>query len=266
MKLEDFHTKTLKKNIKTKMNYIVGDIGNTSTRICLLNEKFLIIKSIIFDTKKLYLKKYFTKIFKRFLNKNLKKKILFSSVVPNGFKEIKKNFKSSEFKIIEVKDLNFKKIIKINVKNINQLGSDRIVNAIAGKKVKNCLIVDFGTATTFDIIKNGVYQGGVIAPGVKLSIMNLSKSTALLPMFTLKSIQKNYGKNTIDALNAGFIWGYEGLINNIINKITSKSKMKYKIILTGGYANFFKNIIKKETIVDQDITIKGIAKVFKELI
>ena len=74
---------------------------------------------------------------------------------------------------------------------------------------------DFGTATTFDIVKNGVYEGGVIAPGIKLSIKNLSQSTALLPMFDLKNNQKNYGKNT-DALNAGFIWGYDGLINNVL--------------------------------------------------
>ena len=248
------------------MNYIVGDIGNTSTRICLLNQKFLIVKSVIFDTKKLFEKRYFKNILKKFLKKNLNSKFLFSSVVPSGFKEIKKNLKSSKYKVVEIKSLDIKKIIKINVKKINQLGSDRIVNAIGGRKYKNCLILDFGTATTFDIIKNGVYEGGVIAPGVKLSMMNLSNSTALLPIFSLKNSQKNYGKNTKDALNAGFIWGYEGLINNIINKITSKWKMKYKVILTGGYANFFKNIIKKKTVVDQNITIKGIATVYKELI
>ena len=61
-------------------------------------------------------------------------------------------------------------------------------------------------------------------------MINLSNSTSLLPMFSLKNSQKNYGKNTKDALNAGFIWGYEGLINNIIDKITSKRKIKYKLI------------------------------------
>ena len=248
------------------MNYIVGDIGNTATKICLLNRKFIIVKSVIFDTNKLFKKGYFRNVIKNFLNKNINLKLLFSSVVPAAFKEIKKNLKGSKYKAIEIKSLKIKKIIRINVKKINQLGSDRIVNAIAGKKYKNCLILDFGTATTFDIIKNGVYEGGVIAPGVKLSMMNLANSTALLPMFILKNNQKNYGKNTKDALNAGFIWGYEGLINNIINKITNKWKIKYKIILTGGYAHFFKKIIKKKTIIDQNITINGIAKVYKELI
>ncbi len=252
--------------MKNKIKYIVGDIGNTSTRICLLNQKFSIVRSVIFDTKKIYEKRYLKNCFKKFLKKDINLNFLFSSVVPSGFKTIKKIFKGSKYKVIEIKSLKIKQLIKINVKKINQLGSDRIVNAIAGKKYKNCLILDFGTATTFDIIKNSVYEGGVIAPGVKLSMWNLSNSTALLPMFKLKNSQKNYGKNTIDALNAGFIWGYEGLINNIINKISSKSKMKYKIILTGGYANFFKKIIQKKTIVDQNITIKGIAKIFKELL
>ena len=115
-------------------------------------------------------------------------------------------------------------------------------------------------------MKKGTYEGGVIAPGIKLSINNLSKSTALLPMFDLKNIQKSYGKNTKDALNAGFIWGYEGLINNIINKITQNWKMNYKIILTGGYANLFKKIIKRRTIVDQNITIKGVSRVYSKFL
>ena len=247
------------------MNYIIGDIGNTSTRICLLN-KSKILNSIIFDTKKIFLKGFFKKIINRFNKKKLRNKILFSCVVPLALKEIKKNLKKTNYRVLEIKSLNLKKIIKINIKNFKQLGSDRIVNSIKGKEFKNCLIIDFGTATTFDIVKNETYEGGVIAPGIKLSIKNLSQSTALLPMFNLKNQQKSYGKNTKEALNAGFIWGYEGLINNIIYKITNNWKMKYKIILTGGYANLFKKIIKRRTIVDQNITIKGVSKVYREFL
>ncbi len=247
------------------MNYIIGDIGNTSTRICLLN-KSKILKSIIFDTKNIFLNDYIFKIIKKIFQKNLKKEILFSSVVPLALKKIKRSLKKKNYKVLEVKNFNLKKMIKINIKNINQLGSDRIVNSIEAKKFKNCLIIDFGTATTFDIVKNGIYEGGVIAPGIKSSIRNLSQSTALLPMFDLKNQQKSYGKNTKDALNAGFIWGYDGLINNIINKITINWKMNYKIILTGGYANLFKKIIKRTTIVDQNITIKGVSKVYREFL
>ena len=248
------------------MNYLVGDIGNTSTKLCILNNKFKIVKSFNFETIRIFKKDYLQKILNNHLNKNLNPNLLFSSVVPVAYKEIKKIFKPTKFKLFEIKDFALDKIIKINVKNKNQLGSDRIANAIGAKKFKNSLVLDFGTATTFDVIKNEVYEGGVIAPGVKLSIMNLNKSAALLPLINLKKNQKNYGKNTKEALNAGFVWGYEGLINNIIYKIISGEKNKFKIILTGGYASFFKKIIKQKISIDQDITIKGISKVYKEFI
>jgi len=248
------------------MNFLIGDIGNTSTKICILNKKFQILRSYDFDTSKMYRGNLLKNIIRKKNNKNINPVFLFSSVVPEVFMSIKKGLKSSKFKILEIKNLKINKIIKINIKNKKKLGSDRIANAIGAKKFKNCLIIDFGTATTFDIIKNGTYQGGVIAPGVNLSIQNLSQATALLPLINLKNHQKGYGKNTIEALNAGFVWGYEGLINNIIDKIISRSKIKYKILLTGGYANFFKKMIKKKVVIDQDITIKGIANAYKDLV
>ena len=248
------------------MKFLIGDIGNTSTKICILNSKFKILKSYNFETNKMYKDNFLNMITRKKIYKDLNPVFLFSSVVPKLFENIKKKSKLKKYKILELKNLNLNKVIKINVKNKKQLGSDRIANAIGAKKFKNCLVLDFGTATTFDVIKNGVYEGGVIAPGVKLSIKNLSKATALLPSIDLKANQKKYGKNTKEALNAGFVWGYEGLINNILNKIISKNKIKYKIILTGGYANFFKKMIKKSVMVDQDITVKGIANVYKELI
>ena len=248
------------------MKYLIGDIGNTSTKICILSRKFKILRSYNFDTSKMYKNNLLKKIIRKKTNKNIDPIFLFSSVVPKVFMNIKKNFKSTKFKILEIKNLKLNKILKINIKNKKNLGSDRIANAIGAKKLKNCLIIDFGTATTFDVIKNGIYEGGVIAPGVNLSIKNLNQATALLPLINLRNHQKSYGKNTIEALNAGFVWGYEGLINNIINKIISRSKIKYKILLTGGYANFFTKIIKKKVVIDQDITIKGIANAYKELV
>ena len=248
------------------MKYLIGDIGNTSTKICILNGKFEILRSYNFDTSKMNRNNLLKRIIRKKTNKNVNQVFLFSSVVPKVFMNIKKSLKSTKFKILEIKNLKLNKIIKINIKNKKNLGSDRIANAIGAKKFKHCLILDFGTATTFDIIKNGIYEGGVIAPGINLSIKNLSQATALLPLINLKSHQKNYGKNTIEALNAGFVWGYEGLINNIIDKIISKSKIRYKILITGGYANFFKKMIKKKAVIDQDITIKGIANAYKELV
>jgi type III pantothenate kinase len=250
------------------MKYLVGDIGNTLIKISILDNHFRILKSYNIETFKICKEKNILFFFNKILSNKLATKILFSSVVPDAYKKIKFYLNKKKFKVFEIKDLKIKNLIKIKVDNIKQLGSDRIANAIASTYLHktNCLIIDFGTATTFDIIKkNAIYEGGVIAPGIKLSIYNLNKSTALLPLIDLKSNRKSFGKNTKDALNAGFLWGYQGLINNIIKKITLASKTNYKVILTGGFSMFFKKYVYKKTIVDENITIKGIT-VYKEFL
>ena len=251
------------------MNIMIGDIGNTVTKICLADSESLKIKKIILlDSKKIFSDKYLKIFFRKNVNKNyINKNALFSSVVPKH-KLILKNFlkKNYKIKLNEIKDKGINKIIKINLRNKNQVGSDRIANAVgAYKKYKiNCIVLDFGTATTFDVVtKDGVYNGGIIAPGINLSIKSLSKSADQIPMFSLKKQKKTVGKNTIEALRSGFFWGYVGLINNVILKIESETKKKYKIVFTGGYANLFKTSIIRPFKVDKNITIKGIIEIFK---
>ena len=251
------------------MNYLLGDIGNTSTKICIINKKSRILKELSIETKDLLIDINIDKFFKQVLKEKIEKKILFSSVVPNIYNKINKFLISKNFMAYEIKRLPLKKIIKINIDNYKELGSDRIANAIGAYNLfkTNCLIVDFGTATTFDIVKKpGIYEGGVIAPGIKLSILNLSRSTAALPIFKLKSNSRVFGKNTKDALNAGFLLGYQGLISNIIKKINYKFNRKFKIILTGGYADIFTKFIHNKTTTDKHITIKGIMFIYKNLI
>ena len=181
------------------------------------------------------------------------------------FKKFLKKFHNIRF--LEIKDKKIKKIVKINIKNKNQVGSDRIANAVGvyKKHKSNCIVLDFGTATTFDVItKNGIYNGGIIAPGVNLSLNSLIKSADQIPPFQLKKQNKIIGKNTLEALRSGFYWGYSGLINNIILKIEKETKKKYKIIFTGGYAKLFKTSINRPFKVDKNITIKGIIEIFNE--
>ena len=251
------------------MNILIGDIGNTLTKLCLVNEKSLIIKEYNIETKNLIKEKNLIKFLNKFLNKKIKKKILFSSVVPNVYQNINKFFKKKKYQTYEIKKLPLNKLIKIKIEKYNQLGSDRIANAIGAYSLykKNCLIIDFGTATTFDIVRSpGIYEGGVIAPGVKLSMLNLNRYTASLPIFNLKINFKAYGKNTKDALNAGFLWGYQGLINNIVKKIKTSFNCNFKIILTGGYSNIFSKFINNNSTIEPNITIKGIMHIYKNLI
>ena len=240
---------------------IVGDIGNSETKICLINSNNRIIKRVILDTKKISsttLKKCLTKFS---LNDTNIKKCIFCSVVPKAFNVIKFFFnKNYKLKCYELKSLSLRKIIKVNV-NYSQIGSDRLANAIGAINNKdNFIILDLGTATTFDVLVKNSYHGGVIAPGIKLSLNTLTDKATLIPSINLKKTNKVIGINTISAVRSGFFWGYAGLIDNIINLIKKETKKSFKIIITGGFSNLFKNSIKKKATLDKDITIKGLIK------
>ena len=248
------------------MYTLVGDIGNTDIKLCLLNKNFKIIKKITFDKHHVKSKTYFKKKINLLIkNKNTNKFSLFSSVVPSVFNIIKNVLiKDFKIKIIELKKVNFNKIIKIKA-NQKQVGSDRIANAVGSYYYykSNCIIIDFGTATTFDIVINGAYRGGIIAPGIKLSLETLVKSAEQIPLFKITKINNVIGKNTISALRSGFYWGYLGLINNIMQLVKKETKSNFKIILTGGFSYLFKNSLKYKAIIDKDITIKGLIKILK---
>ena len=240
---------------------ILGDIGNTETKICLVdNDK--IIKKILIPSKgkKIHiLNKYFNKF--RF---SKLKKILFCSVVPSTFKELKHYFaRKTNIRCFELKELNLRSILKIDV-NYRQVGSDRLANAISiFRKNRNFIILDFGTATTFDVLIGNNYKGGIISPGIDLSLNTLSDKASLIPKIDLKKISKVIGKDTKSAVRSGFFWGYAGLIDNIINLIKKETGKSYKVVITGGFSKLFKNSIKTKTKQDFDITINGLSKASK---
>jgi type III pantothenate kinase len=166
----------------------------------------------------------------------------------------------TKIKCNEIKQLNLASLIKIKV-NYNQVGSDRVANAISLiNKKKNFIIIDLGTATTFDVLIKNDYIGGIIAPGIKISLNNLSDRATLIPKINLKKINKVVGNDTITAVRSGFFWGYSGLIDNIVNLIKKETRKPFKVIITGGFSSLFKNPIKTKVFEDKDITLKGLIK------
>ena len=240
---------------------ILGDIGNTETKICLVNNNKIIKKFLITSKgkKKDILNKYLKN-----LNFSQVNKILFCSVVPSTFKEIKDYFKKkTKIKCYELKELNLRSILEIDV-NYKQVGSDRLANAISVfAKNKNFIILDFGTATTFDVLIGNNYKGGIISPGINLSLNTLSDKASLIPRINLKKISKVIGKDTKSAVRSGFFWGYAGLIDNLIKLIKKETKKSFQIIITGGFSELFKNSIKTKTKQNFDITINGLIKASK---
>ena len=161
----------------------------------------------------------------------------------------------------EVKDFKLRSLINIEV-NFKQVGSDRLTNAISLlNKKDNFIILDFGTATTFDVVIKETYKGGIIAPGIKISLNTLSDKATLIPKINLKQINKVIGIDTISAVRSGFFWGYAGLIDNIVNLIKKETGESFKLVITGGFSNLFKNSIKTKLKQNKDITVKGLIKI-----
>ena len=240
---------------------IVGDIGNTEVKICFFYNGLK--KKYLFKTDSLN-KKIIRNKFNFLRKKIYLKNAIISSVVPKTFSQIKKIFYNLyKVNCVELKKLNLTRLINIKV-NKKEIGSDRLANAISVmSKNKNFIVVDFGTATTFDVIKKNNYLGGVIAPGVTLSLDNLIKKASLIPNIELHKSKSIIGKNTKQAVLSGFFWGYNGLINGIISKIKKKTNQKYKIIFTGGLAHLFNKDIKDKVTIDKNLTINGLIKVSK---
>ena len=244
--------------------YILGDIGNTETKIFLVSINNKITKKLTYSTKDLNQ----TKLKKLFINFKIDyekiNKILFCSVVPKSFNIIKKFLsKKTKIKCYEVKDLNLKSLIRIKA-NYKQVGSDRLTNAISlTNNHNNFIIIDFGTATTFDVLIKHTYSGGIIAPGVRLSLNTLSDKATLIPKIDLKKVKNVIGNDTISAVRSGFFWGYAGLIDNIINLIKKETRKSFKVIITGGFSDLFKNSIKTKVNHNKDITINGLIKISK---
>lgn len=220
------------------------DIGNTST---IFGPSGLRIK-----TQPAILKKTLKKIGRT-------DRAIVSSVVPQMDKIIKKYFKSAIF----VNHLKFNKLMKIKVKNPAEVGADRLVNAYAAYKLYGgpAIVVDFGTATTFDIIgADGSYLGGLIAPGIQISADALHEHTAKLPKVKVQLPKNVIGRSTVEALQAGIYYGYIGLVEGIIERLKSRGKGQgsSKIIATGGYAKLISKRTKVFDKIDPDLTLKGL--------
>ena len=243
---------------------ILGDIGNSVTKLFLVNSKNKILKRISLPSKLItnsILNRKFGILTKDF--KNIEK-IIFCSVVPKTFNSIKRFIsKKTKVKCYEIKDLNLKSILSIKA-NYRQVGSDRLANAISlMKPKKNFIVLDFGTATTFDVLVSNSYRGGVIAPGVSISLNTLIDKASLIPEINLKKIKKVIGLDTNSAVRSGFFWGYAGLIDNIINLIKKETRKSYRVVITGGFSGLFKNSIKTKVIENKNITVEGLIKISK---
>ncbi len=155
---------------------------------------------------------------------------------------------------------------KVTLANPKEVGADRLVNAVgAHAKYEGPLIlVDSGTATTFDIIcKNGDFEGGIIAPGINLSLRALHDAAAKLPRIAIQKPQNIIGRNTVEAMQSGIFWGYIALIDGLIDKIKAEDKREFTVIGTGGVASLFAGASERIDHYDAHLTIDGLLGIWR---
>lgn len=149
--------------------------------------------------------------------------------------------------------------------NPKEVGADRIVNAVAGyeKYKQDLIIVDFGTATTFDYVsKKGEYMGGCIAPGIMISSEALFERAAKLPRVELSKPKSVVGKDTVSSMQAGIMFGYAGLVDGICERIRAEVKSDPLVIGTGGLARIVAPETKSIKIVDDMLTLEGLRIIY----
>ncbi|OJY64057.1 MAG: pantothenate kinase [Rhodospirillales bacterium 70-18] len=150
---------------------------------------------------------------------------------------------------------------EIRIDNPDEVGADRLLNALAGHRTYGgpLVVIDFGTATTFDVVdKDGAYLGGVIAPGINLSIEALHRAAARLPRIGIGRPQAVIGRSTVPAMQSGIYWGYVAMIEGLVARIQAEYGGGLKVIATGGLASLLAEGTTVIEHIDPDLTLDGL--------
>ena len=241
------------------------DVGNTNTVFAIYDGNELLMEwrcsTLVSRTADEYY--VWLKALINFQNKNiLISKMIVCSVVPQvvfNLKLMGKKYFSTEAMVVGHSLC--KLPVKVRVDEGVHVGSDRIVNTVAAfdRYGGNLIVVDFGTATTFDVVDlDGAYIGGAIAPGVNLSTKALHQAAAALPHIEIIKPKTSIGTNTIDCMQAGVFWGYIGLVKEICAQIMREHNSTMKVIGTGGLASLFSKVPNTFEIIDGNLTTHGL--------
>ncbi len=239
-------------------NLLAIDVGNTSVHFAYYAngrriEEFRIPTGEIKAKAQLILKRKYGG------HKNLD--VIIASVVPKVANRLKRVIP----RILNIRPFvvgpQFPVPIVNKYKKPSQVGVDRLLSALAAffEHKKALIVIDFGTAITFDVVsRNGEYLGGVIAPGIEISLEALFKKTALLPKIRLKHPKNLIGKDTVESIRVGCSVGIGGLCDRVVEQIEKRYRFKAKVIATGGYAEFMSHYCNKIASIDPYLVSKGI--------
>ena len=240
------------------------DIGNSNITFGLFKGKRL-LKRVDLSTSNIMVRKSFTKKVKKAFSRYNIETIVICSVAP----KITRLLISILRKLFKIKPLVLDKDIKVPIKNLykrpKQVGQDRLVNAYVGCTLYKAplIIIDFGTAVTFDVVsKRGAYLGGIIVPGIELALSALAEKAALLPKIKLKKTPYIIGRSTAESMRSGIFNGYGSMCDGLVVRLKKRFGLKFNVVATGGNARLiskFSTSIKK---LDDNLTLKGINLIY----
>lgn len=156
--------------------------------------------------------------------------------------------------------------IPVRINKPSEAGADRLVNAIGAHLVYpgDLIVIDSGTATTFDIIAaDGAFEGGAIAPGINLSLQALHEAAAMLPRIAIQRPERVIGKDTVSNMQSGVFWGYVGLIEGMVTRIKAEWGRPMTVVGTGGVASLFEGATESIDRFDPDLTIRGLLEIWR---
>jgi type III pantothenate kinase len=257
---------------------LVIDIGNTSIHAGVFKKQRIIRTMLIQSDPPAPIgkrragtrKQDILKALKKCLSADIKniKGVIVSSVVPGVTIVTKHAIK----KLLNIKPVILGSDLKVPIKNLykepKQVGQDRLVNAYACKELYGspAIVLDFGTATTFDYINRfGEYEGGIITPGVSITIDALAEKTALLPRIKLDKPDRLIGKDTVDSIRSGLFFGLASMCDGLVLKIKKSYKAAPIVIATGGLVNLFSPYCKEINKIDKYLTLKGLSILYKTI-
>lgn len=245
---------------------LTADIGNTSITLGLFEDDALVEEFRLASDKDLPLEEYevlLKSLFKQF--------VIDGCIISSVVEELNKKFQNAVRNVFKIEPLflntEINTGIQIKLKNPKEAGADRIANA-AGAYVlykKPVIVIDFGTATSFDIVNsNGEFIGGVIAPGLNLQLKSLNTFTSKLPRIDVAVSEKAIGDNTVDAILSGVIRGAACMIDGLVEQCEAELGEKATIVATGGYSSLIATYMKRPfDFINPTLTLEGLRYLYQ---
>ncbi len=249
---------------------LVADIGNTSITVGIFDNNTLVQKWSLASDIKRSEDEYGVMLYNFLKHSNLENSVT-GAVVSSVVLPLTEKFRFAIEKYLKAKVLIINHKINIGIKIAidcpNEVGADRIANAFgAYKKYKlPVIVVDFGTATSFDVVnKNGEFIGGIIAAGMKIQAHALSGFTSKLPKVKIEAPKKTIAANTIDAMLSGIVHGHAAMIDGLVKACETELGEKATLVATGGYSKIItENLERKFDYIDENLTLNALNQLWK---